>query len=232
MSNFYLRTLEGVAHFGEVSADRKTEVRKAFDYYYKYHSDIVDPVEHFYKTFMSLTLAYSDDEIKTLYDRPDLKSEAKQAAKYFEIQRGRERAAQKAAQDASAAEEARRSYETREAEAAQAEAEAEAERDALDARKRADKERREAEAAQADAAAAQAAEEAEQIINEVETMPNQNIEIGTQVISSGHEYTVIDETPTTIVYEDESGKMYVEEKPKTNIFMWLGLGLLLWKILK
>ena len=113
----------------------------------------------------------------------------------------------------------------REAEAAQAEAEAE--RDALDARKRADNERREA-----DAAAAQAAEEAEQIINEVETMPNQNIEIGTQVISSGHEYTVIDETPTTIVYEDESGKMYVEEKPKTNIFMWLGLGLLLWKILK
>ena len=116
----------------------------------------------------------------------------------------------------------------REAEAAQAEAEAE--RDALDARKRADKERREAEAAQADAAAAQAAEEAEQIINEVETMPNQNIEIGTQVISSGHEYTVIDETPTTIVYEDESGKMYVEEKPKTNIFMWLGLVLLIWKI--
>ena len=63
-------------------------------------------------------------------------------------------------------------------------------------------------------------------------MNEQNIEIGTQVISSGHEYTVIDETPTTIVYEDETGKMYVEEKPKTNIFMWLGLGLLIWKILK
>ena len=115
----------------------------------------------------------------------------------------------------------------REAEAAQAEAEAE--RDALDARKRADKARREAEA---DAAAAQVAAEATQIINQGETMNEQNIEIGTQVISSGHEYTVIDETPTTIVYEDESGKMYVEEKHKTNIFMWLGLGLLIWKILK
>ena len=110
-----------------------------------------------------------------------------------------------------------------------AQAEAEAERDALDARKRADKARREAEA---DAAAAQVAAEATQIINQGETMNEQNIEIGTQVISSGHEYTVIDETPTTIVYEDESGKMYVEEKHKTNIFMWLGLGLLIWKILK
>ena len=111
-----------------------------------------------------------------------------------------------------------------------AQAEAEAERDALDERKRADKARREAEAAEA--AAAQVAAEATQIINQGETMNEQNIEIGTQVISSGHEYTVIDETPTTIVYEDESGKMYVEEKPKTNILMWLGLGLLLWKILK
>lgn len=199
---YYLKTLEGVARFGEVSADRKTAVRNAFDYYYKYHGDVADPVERFYKTFMSLTMIYTDEEIKTLYDRADLKPEAREASKYFEIQRGRERAAQKAAKDASEAAQAQA-----EAKAAQAEAEA-------------------------DAAAAQVAAEATQIINQGESMNEQNIEIGTQVISSGHEYTVIDETPTTIVYEDESGKMYVEEKPKTNIFMWLGLGLLLWKILK
>ena len=175
---YYLKTLEGVARFGEVSADRKTAVRNAFDYYYKYHGDVADPVERFYKTFMSLTMIYTDEEIKTLYDRADLKPEAREAAQA-----------------------------QAEAKAAQAEAEA-------------------------DAAAAQVAAEATQIINQGESMNEQNIEIGTQVISSGHEYTVIDETPTTIVYEDESGKMYVEEKPKTNIFMWLGLGLLLWKILK
>ena len=208
MSNFYLQTLEGVARFGEVSPDRKEEVRKAFDYYYKYHGDVVDPVEHFYKTFMSLTLAYTDEEIKTLYDRSDLKPEAREAANYFEIQRGRERAAQKAAQDASAAAEARRAYEAREA----AEAEAEAARAALDEQRRL--------AAQQ----ASAVEEAEEIINEGNSMaqniPAQeetDVNISTQLVTSGQEYTVVDETAETIAYVDEAGELHVEQKQKSGL---------------
>lgn len=40
----------------------------------------------------------------------------------------------------------------------------------------------------------------------------QQIEIGTQLITSGKEYSIISEDENVIVYQDENGKMYIEEK--------------------
>lgn len=230
----YLQTLEGVPRFGQVSQDRREAVRNAFDYFYKTHFDVLDPVERFYKTFMSLTFVYTDEEIRTLYDRPDLHPDAKKARDYFEIQRGRERAAAQAAEAASAAEAARRK--------AEAQAEAEAERDALDARRRMDKEivimdpsgevsqdveDIKPEPQDGGISEEQIIQEAQTAINEGDNM-EQEIQLQTQIITPGSDWTKIDETSNTISYEDENGDIHIVEKKKSGLGWLLAAAAAFW----
>lgn len=95
---------------------------------------------------------------------------------------------------------------------------AERERDERDAQRRADVERKAREEEQR-----LAQEEAEEIINEGERMaqniPEQDsdVEISTQLVTSGSEFTVVDETPETISYVDEAGDLHVEQKQKSGL---------------
>lgn len=230
----YLQTLEGVPRFGEVSQERREAVRNAFDYFWKTHFDVLDPVERFYKTFMSLTLAYTDEEIRTLCDRPNLHPDAKKAWEYFEIQRGRERAAVQAAEAASAAEAARRK--------AEAQAEAEAERDALDERRRMEKEviimdpsgevsqdveEIKPEPQEGGISEEQIIQEAQTAINEGDNM-EQEIQLQTQIITPGRDWTKIDETSNTISYEDENGDIHIVEKKKSGLGWLLAAAAAFW----
>lgn len=48
----------------------------------------------------------------------------------------------------------------------------------------------------------------------------QNIEVGTQLVTSGSEYTIVDETDKTISYVDEAGELHVIEK-SPSILPWI-----------
>ena len=50
--------------------------------------------------------------------------------------------------------------------------------------------------------------------------PVGNVDLSTQLITSGSEYTIIDETEKTISYVDENGELHVIEKTE-NSFLWL-----------
>ena len=50
--------------------------------------------------------------------------------------------------------------------------------------------------------------------------PVGNVDLSTQLITSGSEYTIIDETDKTIAYVDENGKLYIIEKSNNSI-LWL-----------
>lgn len=218
MSELYLQTLEGAPRYlGEVSQERRELVRAAFDYFYNgFFNNVTDPVERFYKTFDKLTTAYTDEEIKTLYDRPDLKPEARKAADLFEINRSRQRQAQ-AAQEAASAQEAARVAALQQQELEEAQADAEAEREARDAQRRAEALQRAQEEADAQDAAL---EQAETIINEDNGMDTTDVELDPQLVSSQPELTKIDETAETIFYTDETGAPYVVQKEKT-LLPWI-----------
>lgn len=217
MSEFYLQTLEGAPRYlGEVSQERREQVRAAFDYFYNgFFNNVTDPVERFYKTFDKLTIAYTDEEIKTLYDRPDLKPEARKAADLFEVNRSRQRQAQ-AAQEAASAQEAARVAALQQQELEEAQAEAEAEREERDAQRRAEALQRDQEEAYAQSAAL---EQAETIINEGNSMAT-DVELDTQLVSSQPELTKIDETSETIFYTDETGAPFVVQKQK-SLLPWI-----------
>ena len=44
-----------------------------------------------------------------------------------------------------------------------------------------------------------------------------DINLNTQLVTSGHEYTVVDETDETISYVDETGALHVEQKQKSGL---------------
>lgn len=208
MSEFYLQTLEGAPRYlGEVPQERRDMVRSAFDVYWQMTTDVKDLTERFYKVFNFLTRVYTDEEIYTLVNRPDVKPEAAEAWRLFRINQGRKASAAQAAQSASEAEAARIA-----ALQQQAQEEAEAEREALDEQRRI--------AAQQ----ASAVEEAEEIINEGNSMAQNipardetDVNISTQLVTSGSEFTVVDETPETIAYVDEAGELHVEQKQKSGL---------------
>ena len=50
--------------------------------------------------------------------------------------------------------------------------------------------------------------------------PVGNVDLPTQLITSGSEYYIIDETEKFISYVDENGKLYIIEKINNN-FLWL-----------
>ena len=79
-----------------------------------------------------------------------------------------------------------------------------------------------AEQAASEQAAAYAAAR-EQGFEEPKTKEGENMEqinIDTQLITSGKEYTLIDETENTISYVDENGKLYIEQKAKP-VWPWI-----------
>lgn len=211
--NYYLQTLEGAPRFlGEVPQERRDMVRSAFNVYWQMTTDIKDLTERFYKVFNYLTRVYTDEEIFTLVDRPDVKPEAAEAWRLFRINQGRKASAAQAAQSASDAEAARIA-----AMQQQAQEEAEAEREAMDAQRR-EEVRRAQEEADAQAAAL---EQAETIINEGNGMEQQtDIELDTQLVSSTQELTKVDETAETIFYVDETGAPVVVQKEK-SIIPWI-----------
>ena len=50
--------------------------------------------------------------------------------------------------------------------------------------------------------------------------PVGDIDLSTQLITSGSEFTIIDETPYSISYVDENGELHVIEKTDNSI-LWL-----------
>lgn len=211
--SYYLQTLEGAPRYlGEVPQERRDMVRRAFDVYWQMTTDVKDLTERFYKVFNYLTRVYTDEEIYTLVNRPDVKPEAAEAWRLFRINQGRKASAAQAAQSASEAEAARIA-----ALQLQAQEEAEAEREAMDAQRR-EEVRRAQEEADAQAAAL---EQAETIINEGNGMEKQtDIELETQLVSSTQELTKVDETDETIFYVDETGAPVVVQKEK-SIIPWI-----------
>lgn len=211
--SYYLQTLEGAPRYlGEVPQERRDMVRQAFDVYWQMTTDVKDLTERFYKVFNYLTRVYTDEEIFTLVDRPDVKPAAAEAWRLFRINQGRKASAAQAAQSASEAEAARIA-----ALQHQAQEEAEAEREAMDAQRR-EEVRRAQEEADAQAAAL---DQAETIINEGNGMEQQtDIELDTQLVSSTQELTKVDETDETIFYEDETGAPVVVQKEK-SIIPWI-----------
>lgn len=211
--SYYLQTLEGAPRFlGEVPQERRDMVRSAFNVYWQMTTDVKDLTERFYKVFNYLTRVYTDEEIYTLVNRPDVKPEAAEAWRLFRINQGRKASAAQAAQSASEAEAARIA-----ALQQQAQEEAEAEREAMDAKRR-EEVRRAQEEADAQAAAL---EQAETIINEGNGMEQQtDIELDTQLVSSTQELTKVDETAETIFYVDETGAPVVVQKEK-SIIPWI-----------
>ena len=211
--SYYLQTLEGAPRYlGEVPQERRDMVRSAFNVYWQMTTDIKDLTERFYKVFNYLTRVYTDEEIYTLVNRPDVKPEAAEAWRLFRINQGRKASAAQAAQSASEAAAARIA-----ALQLQAQEEAEAEREAMDAQRR-EEVRRAQEEADAQAAAL---EQAETIINEGNGMEQQaDIELDTQLVSSTQELTKVDETAETIFYVDETGAPVVVQKEK-SIIPWI-----------
>ena len=72
---------------------------------------------------------------------------------------------------------------------------------------------------QEEAAARGALENVDSVDFQEEKM-NEDMELPTQLVTSGSEFTVIDETDKTIFYVDENGQPYVEEKPK-SLLPWI-----------
>lgn len=216
--SYYLQTLEGAPRYlGEVPQERRDMVRRAFDVYWQMTTNVNDLTERFYKVFDFLTRVYTDEEIFTLVDRPDVHPAAAEAWRLFSINQGRKAAAAQAAQSASEAEAARIAALQQQ----QAQEEAEAEREARDAQRREDEIRRAQEEADAQATAL---EQAEAIINEGNSMAQNipareetDVNISTQLVTSGQEYTVVDETSETIAYVDEAGELHVEQKQKSGL---------------
>lgn len=204
MKNFYLQTLEGVPRFGAVSEDRKTVVFNNFNFLVTRDPDITaisDETRRFYNAFLRLESAFTFEEIRTLWEGKKFKDSARQAVELYENQKEAER--ERDERDAQRRADMERK--AREEEQRLAQEEAEREREARDELKR------------------QAVEQAEEIINDGESMaqniPEQdsNVEISTQLVTSGQEYTFIDETDETISYVDEAGDLHVEQKAKSGL---------------
>lgn len=203
--NYYLQTLEGVPRFGAVSEDRKKQVLDNFNFLVTRDPDITaitDETRRFYNSLLRLDSAFTVEEIATLWEGKKLKDSARQAVERYENQKAAER-----------------------------------ERDERDAQRRADMERKareeeqrllqeeaEREREERDALRRQTVEQAEEIINEGNSMAQNipaheetDVSISTQLVTSGSEFTVVDETPETISYVDEAGELHVEQKAKSGL---------------
>ena len=211
MKNFYLQTLEGVPRFGAVSEDRKTVVFNNFNFLVTRDPDITaisDETRRFYNAFLRLESAFTLEEIRTLWEGNKLKDSARKAVELYENQKEAER--ERDERDAQRRADMERKE--REEEQRLAQEEAEREREARDELKR------------------QAVEQAKEIINEGNSMAQNipaldetDVNISTQLVTSGQEFTVVDETPETIAYVDEAGELHVDQKEKSGLG-WLIAG--------
>lgn len=215
MNNFYLQTLEGVPRFGSVSDERKKQVLDNFNFLVTRDPDITaitDETRRFYNSFLRLEAAFTVEEIATLWEGKKLKDSARQAVELYENQKAAER--ERDERDAQRRADIERKASEEEAERERKDRDEEAERE----REERDEQRRLA------AQQASAVEEAEEIINEGDTMAQNipardetDVNISTQLVTSGQEYTVVDETAETIAYVDEAGELHVEQKQKSGL---------------
>lgn len=207
--NYYLRTLEGVPRLGAITID---EFKNKINYRREYLGQDVETAVYYQllevleidgagtytglKNYITENYGIGQPARRGL---ERVEAERAAAAEAAEATRRRQQeAAQKQAAAAAAAYAA--------AMKAKREAEEEAARAALEAQQQEEAE-----------AAAVIIDEAQQLINEGATMQNEEIELTPQVVNVEHEYYIIDEDENTITYQDETGKMYVEQKAGSGL---------------
>ena len=207
--NYYLRTLEGAPRLGALTIE---EFKNKIAYRRQYLGQDVETAVY----YQLLEVLETDGEgtytgIKNYI-----------TANYGigqPARRGLDRVEAECAAAAEAAEATRRRQ--KEAAQAQAAAAAEAYRAAMNAKREAEEEAARAalEAQQQEEAEAAAViiDEAQQVINEGAIMEKNEIELTPQVVNVEHEYYIIDEDENTITYQDETGKMYVEQKAGSGL---------------
>lgn len=227
MAGYYLHTLEGVARTFGAALSLVEEFNKLF---YKHRNAGLDIGPAVFRALQNLNALHPLDDLTDVYNYLYSLEGKNNLTGYIEIvnnfisylSRQKQQAqAQAQASDAAAAYKAAMDRKKQEEEDAAA---IEAEERRIIAAQRAEQAASEQAAAYREAVEATTVEEtpAATMENEVKNM-GQEIDIETQLITSGKEYTVIDETPYTISYTDETGKLYVEEKPRSG-WGWLLAG--------
>lgn len=231
--NYYLRTLEGLGDIWVNKYSSYPIINAYFapivDKYFKAGYSIKDRYIAAFREFVE-DVPRNAEEVKLICDYiADFDNAPGNQRGFAEIARQLRamwsRNYQKAQAQAAAAQQAAAREQNIEnilaAEAAEAEA-AEAS-EATRARQQAAAQQAAAEAAAAYAAAMEAqqaaavVDEAQQVINEGATMEQKEISITPQVVNVEHEYYIIDEDENTITYQDETGKMYVEQKAGSGL---------------
>lgn len=207
--NFYLRTLEGAPRMGVITIeDFKNKIAYRREYF---KQDVENAVYYQLLEILDTEGEGNYTGIKNYIENNYRPGEA--------ARRGLDRVESERAAAAEAAEATRRRQ--KEARQKQEAAAAEAYRAAMNAKREAEEEAARAalEAQQVEEAEAAAViiDEAQQVINEGATMEQNEIEITPQVVNVEHEFYIIDEDENTITYQDETGKMYVEQKSGSNI---------------
>ena len=206
--NYYLRTLEGVPRLGAITID---EFKNKIAYRREYLGQDVETAVYY--QLLEVLETDGDGTYTGLKNYITANYGIGQPAR-----RGLDRVEAERAAAAEAAEATRRRQ--KEAAQAQAAAAAEAYRAAMNAKREAEEEAAcaamEAQN-QEEAAAAVIIDEAQQVINEGAIMEQNEIELTPQVVNVDHEFYIIDEDENTIVYQDETGKMYVEEKAGSGL---------------
>ena len=220
--NYYLRTLEGAPRLGALTIEEfKNKIAYRRQYlgqdvetavYYQLLEVLETDGEGTYtgiKNYITANYGIGQPARRGL-DR--VEAECAAAAEAAEATRRRQKEAAQA--QAAAAAEAYRA-----AMNAKREAEEEAARAALEAQQQEEAARAALEAQQQEEAEAAAViiDEAQQVINEGAIMEKNEIELTPQVVNVEHEYYIIDEDENTITYQDETGKMYVEQKAGSGL---------------
>lgn len=225
MSNFYLHTLEGVARtFGAA-----VSLIEEFDnFFYKHRNNGYAIGESIFKALQNLHALHPLDDLNEVYEHVYSFEGKNNMTGYIEVVNNfiswlsRVKQQAQAQQGASAQAAAYKAAMDRKKQEEEDAAAIEAEERRIIAAQRAADEASEQAAAYREAMSQQAViyPEIVEEKREVEQMTEQQIDLNTQLITSGSEYTVVDETPYTISYVDETGKLYVEEKPRSG-WGWL-----------
>ena len=204
---YYLQTLEGVGRLGGLGQSEKNYFNNQLNRFYSESHDLSISVYKACKTALENFPEYFDAELIAEYLRESYAGSINEPAvneglRQFRLYESRLR--QKAAAQSAASEQAR----AREAAAAAAVEQSEVVQEAteeINGGEEMDENKiLELEAAVPTAAVDPASESA----------AFSELEIGTQWVTSGKEYTVIDEDDKTISYVDETGALHVDAKPQ------------------
>lgn len=227
----YLQTLEGVPRFGYVSSDRAKYLRDTFCFFYKNNfADEPDEVQRILKSIQGLEYHATPEEIDVVIQTLPIA--------LFDLNKtGKQPAADEAVNLYRWQKEAEAERDARDAQRI-----ADKEREALDERRRMDKEiviidpsgevsqdveEIKPEPQDGGISEEQIIQEAQTAINEGDTM-EQEIQLQTQIITPGSDWTKIDETTNTISYEDENGDIHIVEKKKSGLGWLLAAAAAFW----